>query len=289
MSADLYHMFMIDTLALTVEGKWEKGIYNTEGVFNDQEFDEIMALVHWYMPFRVHAYHFHSNDGKCHNPIVNCRQSIPLSIPALFSSKAPHTLKLKDKIMQKTSNVLRKADDFVLQETEDGYGRVLRVDGTTNCLISPMYPVPLAFRQAKEYVQKYHRHNEAPQGHKFSIGIKVDDEKDFVGVVIASIPKAAAQNDGVTLEINRCCSNPCYSDVCSKLYGLAIRAGKSMGYRRFITYTLPTESGSSTKASGFHLDGVVSASPHGWDTPSRPRRIPDRYPSSEKLRWVLNL
>ena len=76
-------------------------------------------------------------------------------------------------------------------------------------------------------------------------------------MAIASIPKARCQMDGVTLEINRCCADPRYADVCSNLYARTIRIGREMGYTRFLTYTLPEESGSSLRAVGFQVDGVV--------------------------------
>lgn len=101
-----------------------------------------------------------------------------------------------------------------------------------------------------------------------------------------NVPKARRQMDGVTLEINRCCTDPRYADVCSNLYARTIRIGREMGYTRFLTYTLPEESGSSLRAVGFQLDGTVHGSSHGWDSPSRPRTA-GRYPSGDKLRWVL--
>ena len=94
------------------------------------------------------------------------------------------------------------------------------------------------------------------------------------------------QMDGETLEINRCCTDPRYSDVCSCLYARAIRIGRELGYRRFLTYTLPEESGSSLRAVGFQPDGGTKASRNGWNSPSRPRDT-DRYPAGGKLRWVL--
>ena len=81
-------------------------------------------------------------------------------------------------------------------------------------------------------------------------------------------------------------SDPRYADVCSNLYARTIRIGREMGYTRFLTYTLPEESGSSLRAVGFQLDGTVHGSSHGWDSPSRPRTA-GRYPSGDKLRWVL--
>jgi hypothetical protein len=72
----------------------------------------------------------------------------------------------------------------------------------------------------------------------------------------------------------------------SKLYAAALRSAKAIGYRRAITYTLPTESGASLKAVGFTLDGETQSSPNGWNVPSRPRTTPDKYPDGIKLRWV---
>ena len=108
-----------------------------------------------------------------------------------------------------------------------------------------------------------------------------------VGVAIASIPKARCQMDGLTLEINRCCADPRYADVCSNLYARTIRIGREMGYTRFLTYTLPEESGSSLRAVGFQVDGVVHSPSGGWNAPSRPRST-RRYPSGDKVRWVLH-
>lgn len=76
--------------------------------------------------------------------------------------------------------------------------------------------------------------------------------------------------------------------ACSKLYGAAVKAGRAMGYTRFITYTLPEEGGSSVKAAGFHLDGIVPERKDGWHRNNRRRNIPSRTPAGPKLRWVLD-
>lgn len=60
-----------------------------------------------------------------------------------------------------------------------------------------------------------------------------------------------------------------------------------MGYRRFVTYTLPQESGSSVRAVGFRPDGRTAARPKGWNCRSRPQVIPEKYPDGEKIRWLL--
>lgn len=151
-----------------------------------------------------------------------------------------------------------------------------------------MQIVPLTFSEAREFVDRYHRHNAAPQGHKFSVGLAAAGVEGYIGIAIASIPKARALNDGLTLEINRVCCDPAYDNACSKLYSAAVKAGKAMGYRRFVTYTLPMESGSSIKAVGFRYDGCTKVRPDGWDCKGRPRKQPHRYPAGSKYRWVLD-
>jgi len=71
--------------------------------------------------------------------------------------------------------------------------------------------------------------------------------------------------------------------------GKAVRIGKELGYSRFLTYTLPDESGSSLSAAGFHRDGIVKGGKeeYAWDNKSRRRKKPARYPSGDKQRWIL--
>jgi hypothetical protein len=50
---------------------------------------------------------------------------------------------------------------------------------------------PITFKEAKEFVNEHHRHNVAPQGQKFSIGVKEDGA--LIGVYcIACIERADA-------------------------------------------------------------------------------------------------
>lgn len=145
--------------------------------------------------------------------------------------------------------------------------------------------VPVTFAQAKEFIANYHRHNAPPQGHKFSIGLQDDD--GLIGVVTVGRPVARALDDGFTAEVTRCCVLPDKKNANSMLYGAAVRAAKAMGYKKVYTYTLPEESGSSLKASGFTKDGVTDSHKHGWDTPARRREVcVDGYPVGQKIRWV---
>ena len=143
---------------------------------------------------------------------------------------------------------------------------------------------PITLRAAQAFVREHHRHNDPPHGHKFSIGLADNDR--LIGVVTVGQPIARAQMDGYTAEVTRCCVLDDQRNANSKLYAAAIRAAFAMGYRRVITYTLPSESGASLKAVGFRVDGITQYNANGWNMPGRPRKQPERYPAGPKKRWV---
>ena len=135
--------------------------------------------------------------------------------------------------------------------------------------IQSMRVVPITLRAAKEFVTAHHRHNKAPVGHKFSIGLQLDWGL-LVGVACAGRPVARHFDDGFTLEVNRTCTLG-DQNANSMLYGAVWRAAKAMGYRACITYTQHGESGASLRAAGWVR--VKELKPNkGWDTPSRPRK-----------------
>ena len=107
---------------------------------------------------------------------------------------------------------------------------------------------PITFRQACSFVAQLHRHNKPPRGHKFSIGLYDGDR--LVGVAMAGRPVARHFDDGLTLEINRTCTDGT-RNANSMLYGASWHAAKAMGYRRCITYTQADESGASLRGAGF--------------------------------------
>ncbi len=65
----------------------------------------------------------------------------------------------------------------------------------------------------------------------------------------AGRPVARAFDDGLTLEVNRTCTDGT-RNANSMLYGAVWRAARAMGYARCITYTQHDESGASLKAAG---------------------------------------
>jgi hypothetical protein len=129
--------------------------------------------------------------------------------------------------------------------------------------------VPVDFADVRRFVELHHRHHPQPVGHKFSVAVA--DGDTIVGVASVGRPVARAYQDGWTLEVNRSCVVDA-PNANSMLYGACWRAAKALGWRRLITYTQATESGSSLRAAGWR---VVAERParKGWDAPTRPRKL----------------
>lgn len=139
--------------------------------------------------------------------------------------------------------------------------------------------VPITLPEANAFVAKHHRHHKPVPGAKFCIA--VSDEQKIVGVAIVGRPVARMADDGWTLEVNRTCTDGT-KNANSMLYGACRRAGFALGYRRLITYTLPSESGVSlTAAGGWKCLGEAGGG--SWSRPSRPRV--DTHPLQVKLKW----
>lgn len=105
--------------------------------------------------------------------------------------------------------------------------------------------VPITLKQAKEFIDQHHRHNKPPIGWKFGVGLEIDNR--LIGVATAGRPISRILDNKYTLEINRTCTDGS-KNANSKLYSAIIKCAKSMGYKRVITYTQCSETGSSLKA-----------------------------------------
>lgn len=141
-----------------------------------------------------------------------------------------------------------------------------------------LHVVPVSLREANAFVLRHHRHHKPVPGSKFAVG--VEDESGLRGVAIAGRPVSRMLDDGLTLEIVRVATDG-QANACSMLYGACRAAGKAMGYRKIVTYTLPEEGGASLRAAGFNLDGPAGGG--SWSRPSRERT--DNHPLQAKLRW----
>ena len=140
---------------------------------------------------------------------------------------------------------------------------------------------PITFKQASEFINKFHRHHKATVGQKFSIGLYDNDK--LVGVAVCGRPVSRYLDDGITCEINRLCTDGTYN-ACSMLYGACCRVAKEMGYKKVITYILKSENGASLKASNFICEGEAGGT--HW---TGKRNKGQDIPCEMKTRWVKNL
>jgi len=138
--------------------------------------------------------------------------------------------------------------------------------------------VPVTLAEANHFVSEHYRHHNPVVGHKFSIGIC--DSNKIRGVCIVGRPVSRILDNGMVLEVNRCCTDG-VKNGCSMLYGAAWRAAKAMGYKKLITYTLGEEGGASLRASNWKLIGEAGGGK--WSRKDRPRV--DTHPLQTKLKW----
>ena len=141
---------------------------------------------------------------------------------------------------------------------------------------------PITFREASSYINANHRHHKATVGCKFCISV-VGLDGQIHGVAVCGRPVSRHLDDGMTLEINRVCTDGAMN-ACSMLYGACCRIAKEMGYRKVITYILESESGTSLKASNFVCEGEAGGI--RW---TGCRNKGQDIPAEMKTRWVRTL
>ena len=138
--------------------------------------------------------------------------------------------------------------------------------------------IPMQLDEANAFVRQHHRHHAPVPGAKFCIGVQCGER--VVGVAIVGRPVARMADDGWTLEVNRTCTDGT-KNANSMLYGACRRVAFALGYRKLITYTLPTESGVSLTAAGWKCIGEAGGGK--WSRAGRARV--DTHPTQRKLRW----
>ena len=144
---------------------------------------------------------------------------------------------------------------------------------------------PCDFATAKDFVALHHRHNKPPAGHKFSIVCY--DGGRLCGVAMVGRPIGRFLDDGLTLEVNRCCTDGT-RNACTMLYGAATRAAKALGYKRIFTYTLQSEPGTSLKASNWTCDGEAGGT-HWTGTRYEQFEQIEMDIGEKKVRWHKDL
>lgn len=140
--------------------------------------------------------------------------------------------------------------------------------------------VPIVQRAARKWVNDTHRHLSAPRGDLFRVALQLDGQT--VAVAMAGRPCRMLQ-DGRTVEITRVASIADVSvNASSRCYSALVKAGRALGYRRFVTYTRFDEPGTSLRAANFQDDGPTEGGE--WSRPSRKRKASEQ--SGPKRRWI---
>ena len=145
-------------------------------------------------------------------------------------------------------------------------------------LLNGMKAVPIGWREAKEFVERTHRHHFSPQGWKFGLGVEFNGK--LVGVVMVGRPVSRMLDDGKTAEVIRLATDGT-PNACSFLYARARKIAITMGFERVITYILDSEPGTSLKAAGWKY--VRTGGGGSWSRPSRKRD--DKAPLEIKQLW----
>lgn len=102
-------------------------------------------------------------------------------------------------------------------------------------------------------------------------------------------PSAQELQDGATIEVSRVCLLPdAPKYAASRAYAAICQAGKALGYKRAISYTLASEAGTSLKAAGFEQKAPVKF--QSWNRRKRPRYDRDLFGEplrveEDRVRW----
>lgn len=150
--------------------------------------------------------------------------------------------------------------------------------------------VPITLREARAFIAQHHRHHRPPRGCRFVVGAARSGE--IVGVAVVGRPSARRLQDGWTAEVTRVCcveldpvrdrsGREHAAGAVAMLYAACWRAARALGYRRLVTYTLPSEGGASLRGAGWTSIGEAGGG--SWSRRERPRV--DLHPTQRKLRW----
>jgi len=144
-----------------------------------------------------------------------------------------------------------------------------------------MKAVRVELKEANQFVSDHHRHHKPVVGHRFSIGVEHDGR--LVGCVIVGRPVARNSDQKHIAEITRLITDGT-RNAYSFLYSQSARAAKELGFVSIQTFVLPTETGTSLKASGWSCVGTCKVG--GWHT-----RNGRRYdqPEMPKVKWERQL
>ena len=136
--------------------------------------------------------------------------------------------------------------------------------------------VPLTLTDARRHVEAHHSHHGAPIGGLYALGVAFGETLCCVAIVGRPVARMLAG----AAEVTRLASDGT-KHAASMALGAATRAGLALGWRRFVSYTLLGEAGTSYRAAGWWPVAVVRG--REWSCPSRPRD--EAAQPGDKIRW----
>lgn len=142
---------------------------------------------------------------------------------------------------------------------------------------------PISLKDANAFVELHHRHNKKVTGCKFCISAIQDN--NIIGVAICGRPVSRHLDDGLTLEVNRLCTDGT-KNASSYLYSRCKKIAVLLGYKKVITYTLQSESGSSLKAIGAIIEKKTEHNKQ-WNDSGNVKRNFQAVTTAPKYRWSL--
>lgn len=151
-----------------------------------------------------------------------------------------------------------------------------------------LYVKPITIPVANTFIEEHHRHHgPLPGGFAwFCVGAILEDGR-LVGVAVAGRPTNRNNDDGWTIEVLRLATDGTMNAP-SLLLGACARAGRAIGARRIVTYTLDDETGASLRGAGWvrSASGIRS---WWWHAGARKPAIQREHFERTKSRWELPL
>lgn len=143
---------------------------------------------------------------------------------------------------------------------------------------------PIHIKKASAFVAQYHRHSLPNAKGKFAISCWIGDE--MIGVAIGGRPISRHLDNGTRFEVYRVCVKEGHKNACSFIYNRMKRIAQLMGYEKFHTYTLQTESGASLRAIGGMIVKDVNHQ-RDWNDHGKVKRKKNSVSKQLKFLWEL--
>lgn len=121
--------------------------------------------------------------------------------------------------------------------------------------------VPVTLAAARAMVERHHSHHHAPVGGLLACAVAEGERVCCVAVLSRPVARMLDAR-GDTAEVTRVASDGT-RHAASMCLAAITRAALSLGWRRLVSYTLLGEAGTSYRAAGWHVAGLVEAS-DGW-------------------------